>query len=115
MTDPSPPTDHARYVQDMFGRIAARYNLMNRLMTFGQDRRWRRFVVQQAQLPPGGWLLDIATGTGDIALEARRQVPTARVIAADFTLPMMQVGRRRAGASAIAERQPVHRHHHIGR
>lgn len=102
MTDPSPPTDHARYVQDMFGRIAARYNLMNRLMTFGQDRRWRRFVVRQAQLPPGGWLLDIATGTGDIALEARRQVPTARVIAADFTLPMMQVGRQRAGASAIA-------------
>ena len=56
-------TPHADYVQDMFGRIARRYDLMNRLMTFGQDRRWRRFVIQQAQLPVGGHLLDIATGT----------------------------------------------------
>jgi demethylmenaquinone methyltransferase/2-methoxy-6-polyprenyl-1,4-benzoquinol methylase len=95
-------TDHADTMQDMFGRIAARYNLMNRLMTFGQDRRWRRFVVQQARLTRGGWLLDIATGTGDIALEARRQVPDLRVVAADFTLPMMRIGQRRSGASALA-------------
>lgn len=40
------------YVQDMFGRIARRYDIMNRLMTGGQDLRWRRFAVQQAQLPP---------------------------------------------------------------
>ena len=87
-----PTTDHAAYVQDMFGRIARRYDLMNRLMTFGQDRRWRRFVVQQADLPRGGWLLDIATGTGDIAFEARQQAPGLHIVAADFTLPMMRVG-----------------------
>ncbi|NLX10347.1 MAG: ubiquinone/menaquinone biosynthesis methyltransferase [Chloroflexi bacterium] len=101
MTAP-PPDEHAAYVQDMFGRIAARYDLMNRLMTFNQDRSWRRFVVRQAHLPPGGWLLDIATGTGDIALEARRQVPDLRVVAADFALPMMRVGQRRSGANGIA-------------
>ena len=56
----------------MFERIARRYNLMNRLMTFGQDQRWRRYVVQRAALHPGAWLLDIATGTGDIAFEAQR-------------------------------------------
>jgi demethylmenaquinone methyltransferase/2-methoxy-6-polyprenyl-1,4-benzoquinol methylase len=95
-------TDHAAYVQDMFGRIARRYDLMNRLMTFGQDRRWRRFVVRQADLPRGGWLLDIATGTGDIAFEARQQVPDLHVVAADFALPMMRVGQRRNGARAIA-------------
>jgi demethylmenaquinone methyltransferase / 2-methoxy-6-polyprenyl-1,4-benzoquinol methylase len=95
-------TDHAAYVQDMFGRIARRYDLMNRLMTFGQDRRWRRFVVRQADLPRGGRLLDIATGTGDIAFEARRQVPDLHVVAADFALPMMRVGQRRNGAQAIA-------------
>ena len=99
---PPPPAEHARAVQTMFGQIAARYDLMNRLMTFGQDRRWRRFVVQQARLPRGGWLLDIATGTGDIALEARRQVPDLRVVAADFSLPMMRVGRQRPGADALA-------------
>ena len=84
--------ERAAYVQAMFGRIARRYNLMNRLMTFGQDRRWRRFAVQQAQLPPGGRLLDLATGTGDIAFEALRQVPDVRVVGADFALPMMHVG-----------------------
>lgn len=88
-------TDHAAYVQDMFGRIARRYDVMNRLMTFGQDRRWRRFVVRQAHLRPGDRLLDIATGTGDIAFEARRQVPGLDVIAADFALPMMRVGQGR--------------------
>ncbi len=97
-----PTTDHAAYVQDMFGRIARRYDLMNRLMTLGQDRRWRRFVVRQADLPRGGWLLEIATGTGDIALEARQQVPDLHIVAADFALPMMRVGQRRDGAGALA-------------
>ncbi|MDX1991023.1 MAG: class I SAM-dependent methyltransferase [bacterium] len=81
------------YVQDMFGRIAQRYNLMNRLMTFGQDQRWRRFVVKQAQLPAGGKMLDLATGTGDIAFEALKRVPGAKVVGADFSLPMMFVGK----------------------
>jgi demethylmenaquinone methyltransferase/2-methoxy-6-polyprenyl-1,4-benzoquinol methylase len=94
-------TDHAAAIQDMFGRIAPRYDLMNRLMTFGQDLRWRRYVLQRTALPPGGWLLDIATGTGDIALQARRQMPDLHIVAADFTLHMMRVGRRRTGADSI--------------
>ncbi|MCS6836261.1 MAG: class I SAM-dependent methyltransferase [Anaerolineae bacterium] len=84
--------ERARYVQDLFGRIARRYNLMNRLMTFGQDMRWRRFVIRKAQLPPDGRLLDLATGTGDIAFEALRVAPQAQVVGADFSLPMMFVG-----------------------
>jgi demethylmenaquinone methyltransferase/2-methoxy-6-polyprenyl-1,4-benzoquinol methylase len=76
----------------MFSRIAGRYDLMNRLMTLGQDRRWRRHVIQESQLPAGGWLLDIATGTGDIALEALRQRPQGRAIGGDFTIEMMQAG-----------------------
>lgn len=85
--------ERAAYVQDMFDRIAGRYNLMNRLMTGGQDMRWRRFVVQQAQLPPGGKLLDLATGTGDIGFEALKAVPDAQVVGADFSLGMMMVGK----------------------
>jgi demethylmenaquinone methyltransferase/2-methoxy-6-polyprenyl-1,4-benzoquinol methylase len=82
----------AAYVQDMFGRIAGRYNLMNRLMTGGQDVRWRRFVVRQARLKPGDRLLDLATGTGDIAFEALRAMPGIQAVGGDFSLPMMRVG-----------------------
>ncbi len=84
--------ERAAYVQDMFGRIAGRYNLMNRLMTGGQDMKWRRFVVQQAHLQAGDHLLDLATGTGDIAFEALKSVPDVRVVGADFSVPMMRVG-----------------------
>lgn len=84
----------ADYVQNMFDRVAVRYNFMNRLMTFGQDLRWRRFVIQQARLPAGGKLLDLATGTGDIAFEALRAVPDVQVVGGDFSLGMMQVGQR---------------------
>lgn len=83
------------YVQGMFGRIAKRYDLMNFLMTGGQDRAWRRFVVQQTGLTSGGKLLDIASGTGDIAFQAVRSVPGVEAYSADFALPMMQVGQRR--------------------
>ncbi|HSG15781.1 MAG TPA: ubiquinone/menaquinone biosynthesis methyltransferase [Anaerolineae bacterium] len=82
----------ARYVRGMFSRIAGRYDLMNRLMTAGQDGRWRRQVIQEAQLANGRRLLDIATGTGDIALEGIRQQPQIQAIGGDFTIEMMQVG-----------------------
>lgn len=94
MTSQLQGAEKSAYVQDMFGRIAKRYNLMNRLMTAGQDQRWRRFVVKQAHLPENGLMLDLATGTGDIAFEALRAVPSARVIGADFALPMMHVGQQ---------------------
>jgi len=90
-----------RGVRTMFDRIAGRYRLMNTLMTFGRDRAWRRAVVRAAALPPGGRLLDLASGTGDIALEALRQQPGARVTAADFSLGMMRVGRQRPGGGRI--------------
>lgn len=82
--------ERSDYVQAMFGRIAERYNLMNRLMTFGQDVRWRKFVVQKAALRPGQKLLDLATGTGDIAFDALDN--DVYVVGADFALPMMHVG-----------------------
>lgn len=85
----------------MFSRIATRYDLMNRLMTGGQDQRWRRLVLDWVALPAGGQLLDLGAGTGDIALEARRRDPRLRVVAADFTTEMMRVGQRKAGGDTI--------------
>lgn len=93
--------ERAEYVQNMFARIAGRYDMMNRLMTFGQDVRWRRYVIQQAQLPDGGRLLDIATGTGDIAYEGLRQHRNLQAVGGDFTIEMMQAGKRRPERQAL--------------
>lgn len=85
--------EKATYVSRMFARIAPRYDLMNRLMTGGRDQAWRRRVARLAALPPGGRVLDVATGTGDIALALARRYPGARVVGADFSFEMMQTGR----------------------
>jgi len=86
--------ERAKYVQDMFTRIAKRYDLMNRLMTGGQDTRWRKRVIELARLNNNTSLLDLGTGTGDLAREALSQFPRVRVTAADFTLEMMRVGQQ---------------------
>jgi demethylmenaquinone methyltransferase/2-methoxy-6-polyprenyl-1,4-benzoquinol methylase len=101
--------ERAAYVQNMFTRIARRYDLMNRLMTGGQDVRWRRQVIRLARLEQNSRLLDLGAGTGDLAREALAQFPRANVIAADFTLEMMRVGRENGPlsfASADALRLP---------
>jgi demethylmenaquinone methyltransferase/2-methoxy-6-polyprenyl-1,4-benzoquinol methylase len=83
----------AHYVQSMFARIAGKYDLMNHLMTFGQDIGWRKQVIRLAALPPNGKLLDLGTGTGDLAAEAFHQTPTITPVGGDFTLEMMRVGK----------------------
>jgi demethylmenaquinone methyltransferase / 2-methoxy-6-polyprenyl-1,4-benzoquinol methylase len=94
--------DRARYVQEMFTQIAPRYDLMNRLMTGGQDVGWRREAIARARLTPGARLLDLGAGTGDLAREACRQQPAAKVVAADLTLAMMQHGEPRHGQAQAA-------------
>ena len=88
-------------MQGMFARIARHYDLMNRLMTFGQDVRWRVEVIRRAALTNHDRLLDLGAGTGDLALEALRQQPDCQPVAADFTLPMMRIGRRRPQAERL--------------
>jgi demethylmenaquinone methyltransferase/2-methoxy-6-polyprenyl-1,4-benzoquinol methylase len=98
----------------MFGRIAWRYDLMNRLMTFGRDRVWRRYTVAQACSSPripsmprqagGGRILDIATGTGDLALEALRQCPHAQVVGLDFVPEMLALAQQKAAATWEAKK-----------
>lgn len=97
----------AACIQKMFTRIARRYDLMNRLMTGGQDLRWRKQVVQLARLTDDSCLLDIGTGTGDLAREALAQYPHSRVVAADFTLQMMRVGQKR-GALDFSSADALH-------
>jgi demethylmenaquinone methyltransferase/2-methoxy-6-polyprenyl-1,4-benzoquinol methylase len=71
----------------MFARIVPHYDLMNRVMTGGQDVGWRRAAVRAAA-PRGAMALDLATGTGDLALELRRQ-GARRVVGVDYCIPMV--------------------------
>lgn len=91
-----PPTEHKRaYVQTMFDTIAARYDLLNRLMTFGLDRGWRIHAVRQVAFgytAKSRRALDVATGTGDFLPLLHAAMPDALVIGTDFSVPMMQAG-----------------------
>jgi demethylmenaquinone methyltransferase/2-methoxy-6-polyprenyl-1,4-benzoquinol methylase len=84
-------------VQAMFDRIAARYDLLNRVMTAGLDRRWREAAAAAADVAVGESALDVCTGTGDLAFAlARRVTPTGRVVGADFAEKMLERARAKA-------------------
>lgn len=96
------PERKAAYVNTMFDTIAPRYDLMNHLMTFGMDRGWRKYVVGQAAPPIGGNALDVATGTGDIAIGLARRVGSrGMVIATDFSEAMMRPGPAKAARADV--------------
>lgn len=96
------PERKAEYVNHMFAQIAPTYDIVNRLMTFGLDQGWRKVVVREAAPPPGGSALDVATGTGDIALALAPEVgPTGEVIASDFCLEMMLPGPAKAAKAGV--------------
>lgn len=75
----------------MFSRIAGRYDLMNGLMTFGRHHAWRRIAARQTIPSPEGPALDLATGTGDLALELRETHPHRTIVGVDFALGMLGV------------------------
>ena len=104
--DPSsplpPPEEKPTFVRHMFADAARQYDRMNRIMTLGQDQRWRRMVVEACRLQPGARVLDVATGTADIALEVLRRHPQARVVGADFTHEMMRIGQAKDPTGRIA-------------
>jgi demethylmenaquinone methyltransferase / 2-methoxy-6-polyprenyl-1,4-benzoquinol methylase len=87
-------------VRDMFNRIAGLYDLMNTAMTAGLHHRWRARAAELAGVGPGSRVLDVATGTGDLALElARRVTPGGEVVGSDFAEVML--ARARAKAEAL--------------
>jgi demethylmenaquinone methyltransferase/2-methoxy-6-polyprenyl-1,4-benzoquinol methylase len=84
-------------VRAMFDRIASFYDLMNSVMTAGLHHRWRRRAADLAAVGPGDRVLDVATGTGDLAVElARRVQPGGEVIGSDFSEEMLVHARRKA-------------------
>lgn len=89
-----PLEEKASRVADVFHSVAARYDVMNDLMSFGIHRLWKRLTLERAGVRPGHQVLDIAGGTGDLTLAfARRVGPRGRVVLADINESMLRVGR----------------------
>ena len=82
-------------VRGMFDRIAPVYDVMNRVMTVGLDRRWRKLAVAEV-VWPGDRVLDACCGTGDLAVEAERR--GGRVVGLDFSERMLERARKKSGA-----------------
>jgi demethylmenaquinone methyltransferase/2-methoxy-6-polyprenyl-1,4-benzoquinol methylase len=91
-------TGKAEFVQAMFTRIAARYDLMNALMTFGRHQAWRRAAARATIAAPEGRALDLATGTADLALAILAVSRHRRVIGADFSLGMLRQAQQKLRA-----------------
>ena len=92
-------------IQQMFGTIAPRYDFLNRMLSFGIDRRWRKKAVRLLKYREGARILDVATGTGDVALEiARTTPPSVKITGADFCKEMVDLGQLKAAQSAYAGR-----------
>ncbi len=85
-----------RTIRTLFTRIAPSYDRINRILSLGQDQNWRKHALARAQIPSGGKLLDIATGTGDVALLAAERLPAVQIVGADLTLAMLDVAREKA-------------------
>lgn len=86
-----------RYVREMFARIAPRYDLLNTVLSLAMHHRWRQQVVHMLELKPTARVLDVCTGTGDLALQIARQIgPAGAVVALDFCEPMLQRARQKA-------------------
>lgn len=89
-------------VRGMFGAIAGRYDLLNRIISGGRDQAWRRKTVKMAQLTGGESILDVCCGTGDLALMmAVNKASPARVVASDFTPEMLLIAAEKADKAGV--------------
>ena len=98
-------SDRNRAIGEMFSSIAPRYDFLNRLLSLGTDRRWRREAVGCIEPDTGGVHLDVATGTADVALEIFRQKGTGAFVAGvDISPGMMRIGREKGARAGLAGR-----------
>jgi demethylmenaquinone methyltransferase/2-methoxy-6-polyprenyl-1,4-benzoquinol methylase len=89
-------------VRDLFSAIAERYELVNHLLSGGLDFLWRAAAVRHVRKWEPSLLLDVATGSGDLAIAIEKNSPSTRVIGADFCRPMLEVARRK-GLTELVE------------
>jgi demethylmenaquinone methyltransferase/2-methoxy-6-polyprenyl-1,4-benzoquinol methylase len=94
----------ARYVRGLFSKVPLEYDLLLGLLSFGQDRKWRAFVVEQAEPLPDSVVLDVATGTGLLAADFANAIAKGLVVGVDLTLSMLQTAKERLRQKGLTER-----------
>jgi demethylmenaquinone methyltransferase/2-methoxy-6-polyprenyl-1,4-benzoquinol methylase len=88
----------------MFDAIAKRYDFLNHFLSAGLDTRWRARAIRDAGLPANARVLDLCTGTADLAIAALTAMPSARIVGVDFAGAMLGVGLQKLRARAIDDR-----------
>jgi len=103
--DKIPETDKSRRVLAHFDSVAARYDLMNTILSFGIHYLWKRTAIQLLAPKPGERLLDVCGGTGDLSVAALRALESnGRVVLCDFNRAMIQTGRRKQSQAALRKK-----------
>lgn len=98
------PRHKASQVEEMFDNIAPAYDFMNRAMTMGIDRRWRRLAVSLAAKSSPRRILDVATGTGDLAITLAKSIPESEVTGIDLSEGMIRVGEKKIKSAGLSDR-----------
>ena len=91
-------------IQTMFTTIAHRYDFLNMVLSLGIDKRWRKFAISQLPKPDNARYLDVATGTGDVALEIVRSIPGSKVNGVDFSEGMLEIGKAKVRNAGLGDR-----------
>lgn len=104
----TPEESKKKQVSTMFNRIAPYYDLLNRLLSLGIDTRWRKRMINTLKTHPPKRILDVATGTADVAIETARRLAPDQIVGIDISIEMLEVGRRKIkkkGMDTIIELQ----------
>ncbi|MBN2704919.1 MAG: bifunctional demethylmenaquinone methyltransferase/2-methoxy-6-polyprenyl-1,4-benzoquinol methylase UbiE [Deltaproteobacteria bacterium] len=91
--------NRAAAIREMFSAIAPRYDFLNRLLSLGIDQSWRRTLVRMALTSRRGPFLDVACGTGDVALALRAKAPRVEIVGVDFSPEMLELARKKSAAA----------------
>lgn len=98
-------TNKGERIREMFDSIAPRYDFLNRLLSLGIDRRWRKYAVKQIKFEESGKVLDVATGTADVALQIAAATPSSvSITGIDFSEQMIELGRVKTNKSLFSGR-----------
>jgi demethylmenaquinone methyltransferase / 2-methoxy-6-polyprenyl-1,4-benzoquinol methylase len=98
-------TKKGAYIQQMFGSIARVYDLLNTILSFNFDKSWRRFAVKVSNVSPDARVLDVCTGTGDLAIEYSKMLNThGRVVGSDFCHEMVRLADQKLRKRGLVDR-----------